>query len=62
MDDSVEVILKPAYDPDGHVAAHLPIAVPKSAWTYTFGPTRLIYVLTFLEGKLVKMETGGYEH
>jgi Protein of unknown function (DUF2845) len=60
IDDSVEIILKPAYDPSGHVAGHWPIAVPKSVWTYNFGPSRLIYVLTFLEGKLAKMETGGY--
>jgi hypothetical protein len=62
VDDSVEVVLKPVYDAQGHVAGHLPIAVPKSVWTYNFGPRRLIYVLTFREGKLVKIETGDYGH
>jgi hypothetical protein len=62
VDDSVEVLLKPAYDLNGHVAGHFPIAVPKSVWTYNFGPTRLIYMLTFREGKLVTIETGGYGH
>jgi Protein of unknown function (DUF2845) len=61
-EDSVEVVLKPAYDTHGHVAGHFPIAVPKHVWTYNFGPSRLIYMLTFLEGKLVKIETGGYGH
>jgi hypothetical protein len=62
VDDSVEVVLQPVYDAQGRVAGHLPIAVPKSVWTYNFGPTRLIYVLIFREGKLVKIETGGYGH
>jgi hypothetical protein len=60
--DSIEVILKPVYHPSGHVAGHVPVAVLKSVWTYNFGSTRLIYVLTFLEDKLVKIETGGYGH
>jgi len=60
IDDTLEIILKPVYNPSGHVVDHLPMAVPKSVWTYNFGPTRLVYVLTFLEGKLVKIETGGY--
>jgi hypothetical protein len=62
IEDSVEVILKPAYDLYGRVVGHLPIAVPKSVWIYNFGPTRLIYVLTFREGKLVNIETEGYGH
>jgi hypothetical protein len=62
VQDTVEVILQPAYDPFGRVLGHLPVAVPKSVWTYNFGPNRLIYHLTFREGKLVHMETGGYGH
>ena len=62
IEDSVEVILKPAYDLYGRVAGHVPVAVPKSVWIYNFGPTRLIYVLTFREGKLVNIETEGYGH
>jgi Protein of unknown function (DUF2845) len=60
--DTVEIILQPVYDPFGHVVDHLPVAVPKSVWTYNFGPSRLIYLLTFREGKLVHIETGGYGH
>jgi hypothetical protein len=62
VQDSVEVILQPVYDPFGRVVDHLPVAVPKSVWTYNFGPSRLIYLLTFREGKLVHIETGGYGH
>jgi hypothetical protein len=60
MEDGLEIILKPVHDPARHVVHHLAIAVPKSVWTYNFGPTRLVYLLTFLEGKLVKIETGSY--
>jgi hypothetical protein len=62
VDDSVDIILQPAYDPFRRVVDHLPVAVPKSVWTYNFGPSRLIYRLTFREGKLAHIETGGYGH
>lgn len=62
VQDTVDTILKPVYDPFGRVVDHLPVAVPKSVWTYNFGPSRLIYLLTFREGKLVHIETGGYGH
>ncbi len=29
-------------------------------WAYNFGPSRLLYFLTFADGKLVKVETAGY--
>jgi Protein of unknown function (DUF2845) len=60
MEDGLEIILRPVYAPAGHVVDHLPMAVPKSVWTYNFGPSRLVYLLTFVEGKLVKIGTGGY--
>jgi Protein of unknown function (DUF2845) len=62
VQDTVEVILQPLYDPVGRVVDHLPVAVPKRVWTYNFGPSRLIYRLTFRDGKLVHIETGGYGH
>jgi hypothetical protein len=62
VDDSVDIILQPAYDPFRRVVDHLPVAVPKSVWTYNSGPSRLIYRLTFREGKLAHIETGGYGH
>jgi hypothetical protein len=60
--DTVDIVLHPAYDPFGRVVNYLPVAVPKSVWTYNFGPSRLVYVLTFRDGKLVHIETGGYGH
>jgi Protein of unknown function (DUF2845) len=60
--DTVDVILQLVYDPFGRVVDHLPVAVPKGAWTDHVGPSRLIYRLTFREGKLVHIETGGYGH
>jgi hypothetical protein len=60
VSDTVEIVLKPVYDPQGHVAGHVLAGVPKQVWTYNFGSSRLIYHLTFLEGTLVKIDTGGY--
>jgi hypothetical protein len=60
VSDTLEVVLKPAYDPQGRVAGHVPVGVPKQVWTYNFGSSRLMYILTFLEGELVKIDTGGY--
>jgi Protein of unknown function (DUF2845) len=62
VSDTVEIVLKPVYNPQGHVAGHLPVGVPKQVWTYNFGSSRLMYILTFLEGALVKIDTGGYGH
>jgi Protein of unknown function (DUF2845) len=62
VDDTVEIVLKPVYDVFGRAVDHLPVAVPKSVWTYNFGPSRLVYRLTFREGTLVHIETGGYGH
>ncbi len=62
VSDTVEIVLKPVYDPQGRVAGHLPVGVPKQVWTYNFGSSRLMYILTFLEGALVKIDTGGYGH
>jgi hypothetical protein len=60
VSDSVEIVLKPVYNPHGHVVGHLPVGVPKQVWTYNFGSSRLMYILTFIEGALVKIDTGGY--
>jgi hypothetical protein len=62
VSDTVEIVLKPVYDPYGRVAGHLPVGVPKQVWTYNFGSSQLMYILTFLEGALVKIDTGGYGH
>jgi hypothetical protein len=60
VNDTIELVLKPVYDPQGRVAGHLPVGVPKQVWTYNFGSSRLMYILTFVEGALVKIDTGGY--
>ena len=62
VSDTIELVLKPVYSPRGSVAGHLPVGVPKQVWTYNFGSSRLMYILTFLEGALVKIDTGGYGH
>ena len=62
VSDTVEIVLKPVYNPHGRVAGHVPVGVPKQVWTYNFGSSRLMYILTFLEGALVKIDTGGYGH
>jgi Protein of unknown function (DUF2845) len=62
VSDTIEIVLKPVYDPQGRVAGHLPVGVPKQVWTYNFGSSRLMYILTFIEGALVKIDTGGYGH
>jgi Protein of unknown function (DUF2845) len=60
VNDTIEVVLKPADGPQGRV--YVPVGVPKQVWTYNFGSSRLMYILTFLEGSLVKIDTGGYGH
>jgi hypothetical protein len=62
VSDTVEVVLKPVYNPQGHVAGHLSVGIPKQGWTYHCGSSRLMYLLTFSEGALVKIDTGGYGH
>jgi hypothetical protein len=62
VSDTIEVVLKPVYDPQRRVAGHVPVGVPKQVWTYNFGSSRLMYILTFLAGALVKVDTGGYGH
>jgi hypothetical protein len=34
VSDTVELVLKPVYNPQGHVAGHLPIGVPKQVWRH----------------------------
>ena len=62
IEETVEVVLQRAYDEIRHGYVHIPVSLNKSIWTYNFGSSRLIYILTFREGKLDKIETGGYGH
>ena len=36
------------------------IDVVVDEWTYDFGPQRFIHILTFVDGKLARVDTGGY--
>ncbi len=36
------------------------VEVEYERWTYDFGPNRLIHYLTFEDGVLIDVETGGY--
>jgi hypothetical protein len=38
------------------------IQVPLDEWTYDFGPDRLVQYLTFEQGLLVRISSGGYGH
>ncbi len=60
IEEATDVLLQSAYDNLRHVYVQIPVYVTKSIWTYNFGPTSLIYILTFRENKLDKIETGGY--
>ena len=60
--DTADIVLQPVYDPFEHIVDTSRSAVPKSVWTYNFGSSRLIYFLTFRDGKLAHIETGGYGH
>jgi hypothetical protein len=62
VQDTVELILQPVYGPFGRVVDDLPVAVPKTVWTDHCGSNRLVYDLTFREGKLAHIKTGGYGH
>jgi|SRR5688572_15239440 hypothetical protein len=48
------------YDPYQRIYVDTFVHVNKSIWTYNFGPSRLIYILTFENDKLVNIETDGY--
>jgi hypothetical protein len=62
IEETFQLIHKPVYSPSGRAVDYIPVTVPTSLWTYNFGSNRLVYLLTFVEGKLVKIETGGYGH
>jgi hypothetical protein len=60
IEETVEVVPRQVYDAIQHVYIQIPVYIHKSIWIYNFGPTNLIYILTFREHKLAKIETGGY--
>ena len=60
VESAVEVLPELVYDALRGTYLHIPTHVDKSLWIYDFGPTRLVYRLTFRENTLVEIETGGY--
>jgi hypothetical protein len=58
--DSQMILPRRYYDPLRHIVVETFVTISKSVWTYNFGPTRLVYVLTFHDDKLVNIETEGY--
>jgi hypothetical protein len=60
IESAVEILPELVYDALRGTYVHIPTHVDKSLWIYNFGPTQLIYRLTFRENTLVKIETGGY--
>jgi hypothetical protein len=43
VSDTIEVVLKPVYDPQGRVAGHVPVGVPKQVWTYNGSVANLLF-------------------
>ena len=60
VESTAEVLPELVYDALLGTYLHIPTHVDKSIWIYDFGPTQLIYRLTFRENTLVEIETGGY--
>jgi hypothetical protein len=51
-----------AYDPISQTFVYILVPVQQSIWTDNFGSTRLLYDLTFQEGKLIDIMTGDDGH
>jgi Protein of unknown function (DUF2845) len=60
IEDVIKYIPQRAYDSTSQGPAYILVPVQQSIWTYNFGSTRLLYYLTFQEGKLIDIKTGGY--
>jgi Protein of unknown function (DUF2845) len=60
IEDVVKYIPQRAFDPTSQTPVYILAPVQQSIWTYNFGSTRLLYYLTFQEGKLIDIKTGDY--
>jgi hypothetical protein len=58
--DIQQIIPRRYYDPYRHIYVDTFIQVNKNVWTYNFGSSRLVYILTFEDDKLTNIETAGY--
>lgn len=52
------ITVAPRNDDTRSLAHH--IAITREDWVYNDGPNRLLRILTFEEGRLVRIESGGY--
>jgi Protein of unknown function (DUF2845) len=60
IEDVMKHVPQRAYDPMSQTYIYILVPVQQSIWTYNFGSTRLVYYLTFQEGKLIDIKTGDY--
>jgi hypothetical protein len=60
VEDVMKYIPQRAVDPTNKTPVYILVPVQQSIWTYNFGSTRLLYYLTFQEGKLIDIKTGDY--
>jgi hypothetical protein len=57
-----EHIPQRAYDPLSQTSGYILVPVQQRIWTDNVGSMRLLYDLTFQEGKLIDITTGDYGH
>ena len=60
VEDVMKYLPQRAHDPVSQTSVYILVPVQQSIWTYNFGPTRLVYYLTFQEGKLIDIATGDF--
>ncbi len=60
VEEKVQTVFIQLYDEQFRRYILSPLYVRKTQWTYNFGPSRLVYLLTFEEGTLRQIQTGGY--
>lgn len=60
VEDVMEYIPQRTFDPTSKTPIYILVPVQQSIWTYNFGSTRLLYYLTFQQGKLIGIKTGDY--
>jgi hypothetical protein len=60
IEDVMKHLAQRSHDPISQTTMYILVPVQQSIWTYNFGSTRLLYYLTFQEGKLIDIKTGDY--
>jgi hypothetical protein len=62
IDDVTTHLAPHVYDPISQIPVDILVPVQQSIWMYNVGRTRVRYDLTFQEGKLIDLATGGNGH